>query len=204
MGDCIVGSGAAGSPAPKAPYEVPLAVARRYDAASNTANGGLSNDEIKKATRGIAPTGDVPADTVTPTACIGPDVIFNDVVNSGAADGQGGLVALGNPPLLGKGVALCDPNGFKPANAAAQNGNAQNGGLTPPSATQTYTQNKLWYSGFNSGTAGLLKNGVIAGVQKFWDPITAAQASGGAFCCDALYYGQDGVGRGTVGGNPPI
>merc|ERR1712057_71746 len=207
--DCIVGSGAAGSPAPKAPYEVPLAVARRYDAASNTANGGLSNDEIKKATRGIAPTGDVPADTVTPTACIGPDVIFNDVVNSGAADGQGGLVALGNPPLLGKGVALCDPNGYKPADAAAINGAAQNGGSPLPSATRNFDQNKLWYSGVNDGAAGGAvgagaRNGVLSTIQKFWDPITAAQASGGAFCCDALYYGKDGVGRGSVGANPPI
>merc|ERR1711959_292171 len=38
----------------------------------------------------------------------------------------------------------------------------------------------------------------------FWDPITAAQASGGAFCCDALYYSKDGIGRGSVGANPPI
>merc|ERR1711904_353903 len=207
--DCIVGSGAAGSPAPKAPYEVPLAAARRYAAGSNTANGGLSNDEIKKATRGIAPTGDVPADTVTPTACIGPDVIFNDVVNSGQANGQGGLVALGNPPLLGQGVALCDPNGYKPADAVAVNGAAQNGGSPVPSATRNYDQNKLWYSGVNDGPAGGAvgagaRNGVLIGIQKFWDPITAAQASGGAFCCDALYYGKDGVGRGSVGANPPV
>jgi hypothetical protein len=32
----------------------------------------------------------------------------------------------------------------------------------------------------------------------FWDPITAAQLSGGAFCCDALYYSEDGVGRNQV------
>jgi len=48
------------------------------------------------------------------------------------------------------------------------------------------------------------RNGVLSTIQKFWDPITAAQASGGAFCCDALYYGKDGVGRGSVGANPPI
>merc|ERR1711959_76363 len=207
--DCIVGSGAAGSPAPVAPYEVALAAARRWVNTANTANGGLSNDEIKKATRGIAPTGDVPADTVTPTACIGPDVIFNDVVNSGAADGQGGLVALGNPPLLGKGVALCDPNGYKPADAAAINGAAQNGGSPLPSATRNFDQNKLWYSGVNDGAAGGAvgagaRNGVLSTIQKFWDPITAAQASGGAFCCDALYYGKDGVGRGSAGADPPV
>merc|ERR1719359_428662 len=32
----------------------------------------------------------------------------------------------------------------------------------------------------------------------------AAQASGGAFCCDAMYYGKDGIGRGTVGADPPF
>merc|ERR1711985_58060 len=77
-------------------------------------------------------------------------------------------------------------------------------GLTPPSATQTYDENKLWYSGMGSETAGEIKNGVRSTVQKFWDPITAAQASGGAFCCDALYYGTDGLGRGVAsGGNDP-
>merc|ERR1739848_974185 len=167
-------------------------------------NGGLTNDQIKKATRGLSQATAAPADTVTPTACIGPDVIFNDVVNSGETDGQGDAAANGNPPLKGFGVALCDPRGYKPANAAAQNGNAQNNGLTPPSASQTYFQNKLWYSGVNSDTAGDIKNGVLSTIQKFWDPITAAQASGGAFCCDALYYGTDGLGRGVAtGGNDP-
>merc|ERR1739848_550215 len=31
-----------------------------------------------------------------------------------------------------------------------------------------------------------------------------AQASGGAFCCDALYYGADGLGRGIATNDPPI
>merc|ERR1712224_450998 len=68
-----------------------------------------------------------------------------------------------------------------------------------PSASQTYAQNKAWYSG--TGTSA---KGVPLGIQKFWDPITAAQASGGAFCCDALYYGSDGLGRGTPTNDPPI
>merc|ERR1711977_584463 len=54
-----------------------------------------------------------------------------------------------------------------------------------------------------SGT-GTSAKGVPLGIQKFWDPITAAQASGGAFCCDALYYGSDGLGRGTPTNDPPI
>merc|ERR1712057_22756 len=79
------------------------------------------------------------------------------------------------------------------------------GVLPIPAPTQTYAQNKLWYSGAaGANAAGGLRNGVLLGVQKFWDPITAAQASGGAFCCDALYYSKDGIGRGSVGANPPI
>merc|ERR1712025_1302441 len=76
-----------------------------------TKNGGLTNDQIRKATRGIAQTGDVPAITVTPTACIGPDVIFNDVANSGVATGVPGTAT----NTARQGVALCDPNGYKPA-----------------------------------------------------------------------------------------
>merc|ERR1711959_49322 len=50
------------------------------------------------------------------------------------------------------------------------------------------------------GSAGVIQSGVKLNVQKFWDPITAAQASGGAFCCAALYYGSDGLGRGGATG----
>merc|ERR1712094_163958 len=67
--------------------------------------------------------------------------------------------------------------------------------------------NKKWYSGIAANeavTAAAARSGVKLNFQKFWDPITAAQASGGAFCCDALYYGTDGLGRGVAsGGNDP-
>merc|ERR1712094_102874 len=67
--------------------------------------------------------------------------------------------------------------------------------------------NKKWYSGIAANeavTAAAARSGVKLNFQKFWDPVTAAQASGGAFCCDAMYYGKDGIGRGTVGADPPI
>merc|ERR1711977_734766 len=131
--------------------------------------------------------------TATPTACIGPSVIFNDVINSGKADGVFTV-------KVGQGVALCDPQGLIPTATIAASSSAdvvtQN---ALPSASQTYAQNKAWYSG--TGTSA---KGVPLGIQKFWDPITAAQASGGAFCCDALYYGSDGLGRGTPTNDPPI
>merc|ERR1711959_737384 len=193
--NCIPGAG-------KLPYEVPMT--ELYVNNDITKNGGLTNDQIRKATRGIAQTGDVPAITVTPTACIGPDVIFNDVPNSGTATGVGGANAAAEAPAFG--VALCDPNGIKPENIAGVVGPAGADLVLPiPAPTQTYAQNKLWYSGAaGANAAGGLRNGVLLGVQKFWDPITAAQASGGAFCCDALYYSKDGIGRGSVGANPPI
>merc|ERR1711977_100496 len=73
-----------------------------------------------------------------------------------------------------------------------------------PSASQSYADNKKWYAGVQSTTQGERRAGILINIQKFWDPITAAQASGGAFCCDALYYGTDGLGRGVAsGGNDP-
>merc|ERR1712224_639558 len=106
-----------------------------------------------------------------------------------------------------QGVALCDPNGYRPANDAAQIGTSQGGTKVTgavPAATQTYAQNKLWYSGTIGANAAAQTNGVRLNIQKFWDPITAAQASGGAFCCDALYYGNEGLGRGSAGADPPV
>merc|ERR1739848_841901 len=196
-----IGSGLAAAATIKLPYAVGMT---ETQLATNVAkNGGLTNNQIRKATRGIAQTGDVPAITVTPTACIGPDVIFNDVANSGAANGVPGTATLAPR----QGVALCDPNGFAPANTVAQVrasvGGAKVDGIVP-AATRTYAQNKLWYSGTIGGAAAAQTNGVKLNVQKFWDPITAAQASGGAFCCAALYYGSDGLGRGSAAADPPI
>merc|ERR1711924_492420 len=159
---------------------------------------------IKKATRGLPQSAVLGADfdKTTPTACIGPDVFFNDVVNGGTADGAGGADAAAK--AAARAVALCDPNGFKPENVAAQVGNAAGGGYQEvPSAAFTYAKNELWYFGV-AGGGNAARNGVLIANQKFWDPITAAQASGGAFCCDALYYGADGLGRGIPTNDPPI
>merc|ERR1712094_158460 len=103
------------------------------------------------------------------------------------------------------GVALCDPNGVVPENVAGIVGTTAQQALPVPSPTQSYVDNKKWYSGVQGAdAAGGQRNGVLISIQKFWDPVTAAQASGGAFCCDAMYYGKDGIGRGTVGADPPI
>merc|ERR1739847_76793 len=49
------------------PYTVPMDVTNHaYAAGTDTKNGGLTNDQIKKATRGLSQATAAPADTVTP------------------------------------------------------------------------------------------------------------------------------------------
>merc|ERR1739848_633797 len=183
------------------PYSVPLAAGSGvvYDATVAASGGGLTDAAIQKATRGIPRSGNVPAGgastKATPTACIGPDVFFNSILNSGLAAGNLGAAAA----APSQAVALCDPNGYIPGDAAASLSAAGTlGAPDVPSATADLATNKLYYSGVVGAAAAATKPGVKLNIQKFWDPITAAQVSGGAFCCAALYYGKDGVGRGTI------
>merc|ERR1711959_759923 len=98
---------------------------------------------------------------------------------------------------MGQAVALCDPNGCipgqdcqgAPAGGAgvankAVGATTANGAIPIPSAARTFNQNRDFYAGI-AGAAGVIQSGVKLNVRKFWDPITAAQASGGAFCCAA-------------------
>jgi len=178
-----------------------------YAADNLLKNGGLTEAGILKATRGIPQTGAAPAGGLltkaTPTACIGPTVLFNDVVNTGVDTGLPGDAAAGggNPALPRQAIALCDPNGYIPGDAAAAGAPAGTlGAPAVPSTTATFATNKIYYSGIQNADAAQTRPGVKKDIQKFWDPITAAQASGGARCCDALYYSADGVGLGgTVG-----
>merc|ERR1711977_248935 len=177
------------------PYTV--ALTEGYLANNAAKNGGPTNDQIKKATRGLPQTAVLGADfdKSTPTACIGPSVIFNDVLNSGINTGE----TTTNSIPAGKGVALRDPFGYVPAIGAFGGEPASQADGPVPSAAATYTTNKRYYQGVNAG-----QDGVSLDLTKFWDPITAAQASGGAFCCGALYYGTDGLGRGIPTNDQPI
>merc|ERR1711977_391939 len=177
------------------PYTV--ALTEGYLNNNGVKNGGLTNEQIKKATRGLPQTAVLGADfdKTTPTACIGPSVIFNDVKNSGIDTGITVTASL----LISKGVALCDPFGYVPATGAFGGEPATQAEGPVPSAAATYATNKVYYAGVNNG-----QNGVSLDLTKFWDPITAAQASGGGFCCGALYYGTDGLGRGIPTNDPPI
>merc|ERR1711959_785912 len=95
-----------------APYTVSLGtVGSGVPQAANLAqNGGLVTAALLKATRGIPQSGTTPATTATPTACIGPDVFFNNVLNTGLALGVPSAAAV----TTQQAVALCDPNGCIP------------------------------------------------------------------------------------------
>merc|ERR1711959_195412 len=218
---CPTVSGALDAPnclpntAAKEPYSVSLTGTGgvAYNAANAARNGGLTEAGLLKATRGTPQSGAAPAGgkltKATPTACIGPDVFFNEVRNSGTNDGV--TAAAAAISAAGKAVALCDPNGCIPGQpcagapavgaAGSITGPATAAGAPPaPTATATFATNLEYYSGVApagcAAAAGACKPGVKVGIQKFWDPTTAAQASGGARCCAALYYGSDGLGLG--------
>ena len=100
------------------PYTVRMPAAQAYANNDLTKNGGLTEDQFKRMTRGRTATclgtqTVVPADTETPTACIGPDVFFKNVVNSGEAGG-----GPDTPNIEGFGIALCDPKCLLPSQIA--------------------------------------------------------------------------------------
>merc|ERR1711907_843373 len=64
---------------------------------------------------------------------------------------------------------------------------------------------------FGTGTSAAVpdETAVITEVQaaamsRVWDPVMAAQLTQGGMCCDALYYGEAGVGRPTIAGVGPV
>merc|ERR1712224_405732 len=154
--------------------------------ASSTAN---SNNDIIAATRGQAAyDGNVDYTKATPLGCIGPGVYFSDaqmdVKNAKKAS-----------------FAFCDPAGLVGV-AVASNDVAAN--------LLLYTKapgagNNPWV-GTATGTAAksdTITGALVGKLTKVWDPIMAAQLTEGGFCCNALYYSTDGVGRAAykAGGN---
>merc|ERR1712057_86795 len=92
------------------PYTV--ALTEGYLNNNGAKNGGLTNDQIKKATRGLPQTAVLGADfdKSTPTARIGPSVIFNDVKNSGIDTGITTTASL----LISKGLHFVPPSAMFP------------------------------------------------------------------------------------------
>jgi len=180
------------------PYQVKMLDATKYGTGAVVNAGGLTNDQIKKATRGLPQTADISGvdwKKTTPTACIGPTVLFNEITNSGI-----GTTGVPTDFKAAQAVALCDPFGYRPLAGGSTPTDVFKNANPVPSAAATLTANTEYYTGTVSGS----KAGTPLGIQKFWDPITAAQATDGAFCCDALYYGADGLGRGNPSADPPI
>merc|ERR1739848_665008 len=164
--------------------------ANKNNGAAATAN---TNKDIIAATRGKAAyDANVDYTKATPLGCIGPGVYFSDV-QATVDTAEKAAYEFCNPEGL-VGVALA-------SNDVAAN-------------TLLYTQdgntNNPWFGTALTGGATKSKDvtdeAVIGKVTKVWDPIMAAQLTEGGFCCNALYYSTEGVGRaayksgGTSGG----
>merc|ERR1712072_1551724 len=80
--------------------------------------------------------------------------------------------------------SFCDPTGMKGVARSEYNIN-QNLFLYANAAGVATTAKAT--SALTRATCGV--------IQHVWDPIMAAQLTEGAFCCNAEYYGPDGVGR---------
>merc|ERR1719201_3307374 len=145
---------------------------------------GVTNQQIQRAVRGLSSdpvtgAGVPPSSTQIPIACIDKSVCFNDVrVNAGTDAAT---------RAASRCVRLCDPSGA-PA--------------IPGTAVSTYADRKAAYLAqvtviANTNQPDGVGVGTLAGATGagYWDPITAAQASLGGFCCAAEYYSTDGVGR---------
>merc|ERR1712078_236110 len=142
----------------------------------------------------------------TPIGCIGRDVRFSDIT----VDIAGGKKMV---------YTFCDPSGYKgaanPDDSLATNTNLYNsnmktatpsGGSAVPAPAGSY-----FATVFGTGTSAAVpdETAVITEVQaaemsRAWDPVMAAQLTQGGMCCDALYYGEAGVGRPTIEGVGPV
>merc|ERR1712025_1224529 len=142
----------------------------------------------------------------TPIGCIGRDVRFSDIT----VDIAGGKKMV---------YTFCDPSGYKgaanPDDSLATNTNLYNsnmktatpsGGSAVPAPAGSY-----FATVFGTGTSAAVpdETAVITEVQaaemsRVWDPVMAAQLTQGGMCCDALYYGEAGVGRPTIAGVGPV
>merc|ERR1719181_1784396 len=154
-------------------YSVLPTLAYAADAAAST--GGSLPSTIIKATRGLPSSSAPPAGTVPPMACIGPSVKFGSaagIVNKGSAAGDDATAA------AVAAVSLCNPQGVLPPTGVAN--------------AATLAARRTAYG------ATLAAGAALANVE-FWDPVTAALITEGAFCCDALIYSADGLGMKTSG-----
>merc|ERR1712144_120377 len=157
----------------------------RNNGAAEFAN---TNKDIIAATRGKAAyDANVDYTKATPLGCIGTGVYFSDVLATVDTAEKAAY-------------EFCNPEGLVGV-ALASNDVAANTLLY----TQAGTTNNPWVEvaiGTAGASAAITDEAVIGKITKVWDPIMAAQLTEGGFCCNALYYSTDGVGRAayTAGG----
>merc|ERR1719455_21015 len=137
----------------------------------------------------------------TPIGCIGRDVRFSDIT----VDIAGGKKMV---------YTFCDPSGYKgaanPDDSLATNTDLYDASMKTSGAAGT--AGSYFATVFGTGatdptnptsvpdTTADISEAQAAEMSRVWDPVIAAQLTQGGMCCDALYYGEDGVGRPTIEG----
>merc|ERR1712118_457720 len=105
-------------------------------------------------------------------------------------------------------MGFCDPSGYKGAsnpdaslatNTALYDSNMKADGVQAPEGSYFAT---VFGTGDGTGTEPNQSTDITtaqaAAMSRVWDPVMAAQLTRGGMCCDALYYGDAGVGRPTI------
>jgi hypothetical protein len=156
---------------------------------------GVSTQKIIAATRGEdAYSATTDYSKKTPIGCIGPNVFFSDVVIP---------TGTGNAELANMIYSFCDPTGMKGVAKSEYNlnqnlflyANSAGTASTVAPATNTYFQTVTGITDATAKTTAAITKAQCGVIQHVWDPIMAAQLTQGAFCCNAEYYGPDGLGR---------
>jgi hypothetical protein len=168
------------------PFTLAKAAAVTGSDAGIGAGGGNTNAEITLASRGK--TSGTVSSTTPPIACIGPEVQFAQITTCGHPGGVDCAGRTDTESRDGIGLKLCVPNG-----------------MIPPASVNTATTlnaRTLAYRAANGAPGKTSGDGSTAGTSAtgFWDPVTVAMATGGAFCCNAQVYSSEGIGRPAMTG----
>merc|ERR1712078_282468 len=135
----------------------------------------------------------------TPIGCIGRDVRFSDIT----------VAIAGSKEMV---YTFCDPSGYKgasnPDDSLATNTNLYDSNMK--TAGSGGTAGSYFATVFGTGTTNVpdttadISEEQAKQMSRVWDPVMAAQLTQGGMCCDALYYGNEGVGRPTIEGVGPV
>merc|ERR1712124_215489 len=109
-------------------------------------------------------------------------------------------------------MGFCDPSGYKGASLATNTlaTNTQLYDVNMKATGSAATAGSYFATVFGTGTTNVPDTTVAITVaqakqmSRVWDPVMAAQLTQGGMCCDALYYGNEGVGRPTIAGVGPV